>query len=489
YWLFTQLQDGQWLAPWNLNFKTEHLYLILELLPSLLIVSFVGLITILLSVASLELNSKKEFELDKIVRAHGATSLIAAIFGGFVGIISISRTTLNQSGGGGKLSGVVASLICLAFFLGAGVVLTVIPKAALGGLILFLGIGMFKQWLWDQRHIVSKTEFAQILLILFLVAQFGYLYGFVAGIIISCLIFVYTYSQIGLAFPPTDLSEFPSTVVRAERQVKVLKNSGKNIAIFRLNGYVFFGSASKIEALFKSINIDLMEGAIIDLSHISGIDRSAIGVFQRMIRRYAHKNLQFYLVFSDNNRVLVQSIASIDEGSHLVSFYGSLDSAIEYAEEELITKFSTDIVPKTIFHFTDSPEDSATFQTYCTFKNIPEGEVIVKEGDVDSGEIYFLESGEFRVSTLVDGDLLTLAKVLPGSIVGEISFYTHGARSATISALSPSRFYTLTEANLAKMRKEHPLLAAKLDLMVITKLSNSLQRADKLIATLVRKPD
>ena len=89
-------------------------------------------------------------------------------------------------------------------------------------------------------------------------ANFGYIYGFIAGIIFSCLIFVYTYSQIGLAFPPTDLSEFSSTVVRAEQQVKILKNSGKKIAIFRLSGYVFFASASKIDGLFKSINIDLM---------------------------------------------------------------------------------------------------------------------------------------------------------------------------------------------------------------------------------------
>ena len=489
YWLFTQLKDGQWLAPWNLNFKTEHLYLILELLPSLLIVSFVGLITILLSVASLELNSKKEFELDKIVRTHGASSLIAAIFGGFVGIISISRTTLNQSGGGGKLSGVVASLICLAFFLGAGIVLTVIPKAALGGLILFLGIGMFKQWLWDQRKVVSKIEFAQILLILFLVANFGYIYGFIAGIIISCLIFVYTYSQIGLAFPPTYLSEFSSTVVRAEEQVNVLKISGRKFAIFRLSGYVFFGSASKIDALFKSINVDSMKGVIIDLSYISGIDRSAIGVFQRIIRRYSHKNLQFYLVFSDKNRALVQSIGSVDEGGHLVSYYGSLDNAIEHAEDELIKTFDAGLPPQTIFSFTDSPENSAIFKNYCTFNHVSENEVVVKEGDLGSGEIYFLESGEFGISTLVDGHSFILAKFLPGSIVGEISFYTKGARSATISTLSPSSFYTLSEANMAKMRTENPSLATKLDLMVIAKLSNSLQRANKLIATLVQKPN
>jgi len=87
--------------------------------------------------------------------------------------------------------------------------------------------------------VVSKIEFARILLILLLVANFGYIYGFVAGIIISCLIFVCTYSQIGLAFPPTYLSEFSSSVVRAEEQVNVLKISGRKFAIFRLSGYVF----------------------------------------------------------------------------------------------------------------------------------------------------------------------------------------------------------------------------------------------------------
>lgn len=489
YWLFTQLKGSQWLAPWDLETKADHFYLILSLLPSIAIVSFIGLITILLSIASLELNSKKEFELDRMVKVHAASSFIAAIFGGFIGILSISRTTLNQSGGGGKLSGVIASLICFSFFLGAGIILEFIPKAALGGLILFLGIGMLKQWLWDQRHLVSKIELAQIFSILFLVANFGYLYGFTAGIIISCLIFVYTYSQIGLAFPPIYLSEFSSTVVRSEEQVNLLKLIGNKITIYRLSGYVFFGSASKIDALFKSINIDLMEGVIIDFSFVSGIDRSAISVFQRIIRRYSDKNLHFYLVSSGKNGALVKSIASTGEDINRVSYYGSLDNAIEHAEEGLINKFETGLPPQTIFSFLDGPEEGTIFKKYCILNEALENEVIVKEGDLDSGEIYFLESGEFGISKLVDGNSFTLAKFLPGSIVGEISFYTHGVRSATIRAMRNSFFYTLTDTSMTKMRKENPALATKLDIMVIRKLSNSLLRANKLITTLVQKPN
>lgn len=489
YWLFKQLKGGQWLAPWDLNTTVDHLYLMLKLLPSIVIVSFIGLITILLSVASLELNSKKEFELDRMVKAHATSSFIAAIFGGFVGILSISRTTLNQSGGGGKFSGVVASLICFSFFLGAGFILEFIPKAALGGLILFLGISMLKQWLWDQRHLVSRIELVQIFSILFLVANFGYLYGFTAGIVISCLIFVYTYSQIGLAFPPIYLSEFSSTVVRSEEQVNLLKLIGKKITIYRLSGYVFFGSASKIDALFKSIDVNLMEGVIIDFSFVSGIDRSAVSVFQRMIRRYSDKNLHFYLVYSDKNRPLVQSIASNEEDLSRISYYDSLDNAIEHAEEGLINKFESVLPHQTIFSFLDDPKEGAIFKKYCIFREIAENEVIVNEGDLDSGEIYFLESGEFGISKLVGGNSFTLAKFLPGSIVGEISFYTHGVRSATIKATRHSFFYTLTDTSMAKMRKENPDLATKLDIMVIRKLSNSLLRANKLITTLVQKPN
>jgi SulP family sulfate permease len=339
--------------------------LIFEILPSVAIVSFIGLLTILLSIASLELNSKKEFELDKVVKAHGATSIVAAIFGGFVGIISISRTTLNQSGGGGKLSGFFASLICLAFFLGAGNILSFIPKAALGGLILFLGIGMLKQWLWDQRKLVSKVEFAQIFLILFLVANFGYFYGFIAGIIISCFIFIITYSQIGLAFPKTYISEFSSTVVRSEEQTNFLKVAGNKVAIYRLNGYVFFGSASKIDALFKSIDMDSLNGVIIDFSCITGIDRSAIGVFQRILRRYSEKNLHFYLVLPDKNRDLVKSITPID-GYNQVSYYSSLDAAIECAEQGLLNTNLHNKQPQEIFNFLDNPVDSESFKKYCT---------------------------------------------------------------------------------------------------------------------------
>ena len=67
--------------------------------------------------------------------------------------------------------------------------------------------------------ITGPVEFAQILLILALVANYGFMMVFSAGLLISCLVFVLTYSRVHLADLATNLSLFASAVVRVEPTV------------------------------------------------------------------------------------------------------------------------------------------------------------------------------------------------------------------------------------------------------------------------------
>ncbi len=202
-WLFPRMQDLQWRAPWNLAWHARDVGYILANLPALLVVSFVALLTTLISVASLELNYHKEFDLNKVLKVHAGTALASAALGGFFGLVSIGRTMLNKTTGGGAIAGTIAASMCLAMLLGAGPVVAYVPKAALGGLVLFLGFGMLKQWLWDQRRATRPVEFAQILLIVVLVANYGFLVGFYAGLLIACVVFVVSYN---VAEPVADQS-------------------------------------------------------------------------------------------------------------------------------------------------------------------------------------------------------------------------------------------------------------------------------------------
>ena len=483
YWMFAGLRDTHWIAPWTLDVSAEHAAALLDALPSMLIVSFVGLLTVLLALASLEMIHRKEFDLNRVLTAHAATSGVGALLGGFVSILSIGRTSLNQSTGGGVISGVVAALICLAMLLGAGGTMAYIPKAALGGLILYLGLNILRQWLWSQRRTAGHAGFAEILLILALVANYGYLIGFSAGLAISCVIFVVTYSSIPLASLATNLSLFTSSVVRPGHQVDILRAHGHRTVIYRLSGYVFFGSASKIDQMFMQLDVAQLEGVVLDFSDVSGIDRSAIGVFQRILRRYAGLPLTFYFVHSSVNGGQLQAVALDAEAARHVAFYPSLDYALEVAEEDLIRLHDRNEGVHSWFEFLDIQADRATFLQYCEARDVAADDVLCRDGEF-SDSIYFVESGSFDIVKVAGKSQLRLAKLSKGAMAGEMAFYTGAARTASIVAVEDSRVQILHRDALLRMRTEHPSLAMRFDHMVIRKLAGSLERTNTLIATL-----
>ena len=134
------------------------------------------------------------------------------------------------------------------------VFLILIPRAALGGVILFLGIAMLKNWVWDQRKFLNREELAAIAMILIVVAYFGYLTGFGLGVMLACIAFVIACGKSPLTSLRTDLSLFSSSVVRHERQRKIINEFGGQI------GETYGVPVSEIQEAIKhgvrKINID-----------------------------------------------------------------------------------------------------------------------------------------------------------------------------------------------------------------------------------------
>ena len=480
-WMFAALPDATWLPPWRNPLDGADLRALLHTLPSMLMVSFVGLLTILLSLASLELDYKKEFDLNRVLKAHAASTGMSALLGGFVGIISIGRTTLNHHAGGGAWSGLVAAAMCLAVLLGAGDVITYVPKAALGGLVLYLGLGMLTQWLWQQRKTTSRDEFMQIVLIVVLVANYGYLVGFAAGVLIACGIFVLTYSKLPLTSVTTTLAVLASSVVRSGQAMAVLRQRGERTIVYRLQGYVFFGSANKIDTMFQALAIDSLDCVILDFTKVSGVDLSAIGVLQRILRRYRNQPLQFYFVHAPSNQSALQSVSS--DGSAL-RFFASLDAALEAAEDQALGEHAVAGDGSDCFAFLDSADDRAAFQSYCSSLLLKQGELLCSDGEF-SDAIYFVASGSFNVVKATDTHTgHRLAKISGGAMVGEMAFYTGQARTASIIAVVDSTVYALDNSALQRMRAQAPEMAMRFDHVVISKLSHSLHRANRLSATL-----
>lgn len=480
-WMFAAMPDATWLPPWQNPLDWNDLRLLLLMLPSMLMVSFVGLLTILLSLASLELDYQKEFDLNRVLKAHAVSTGLSALVGGFVGIVSIGRTTLNHHAGGGMWSGAVAAAMCLAVLLGAGNIITYVPKAALGGLVLYLGLGMLKHWLWQQRKATSRDEFLQIVLIVILVAHYGYLVGFAAGVLIACSIFVLTYSKLPLTSVTTTLAVLASSVVRSDHAMEMLRQHGERTIVYRLQGYVFFGSANKIDTMFQALQMDNVDCVILDFSKVSGVDLSAIGVLQRIVRRYKDQRLRFYFVYGPGNQAALQTVSA---DHFALRFFASLDAALEAAEDCALGQHAAAEAGRDCFAFLHNADERTAFQSYCTSLQIPPGALLCRDGEF-SDAIYFIASGHFNVvkttSTQTDH---RLAKISGGAMAGEMAFYTGQARTASIIAVVDSTVYALDNAALKRMRQQAPDMAMRFDHVVISKLSHSLHRANRLSATL-----
>jgi sulfate permease, SulP family len=480
-WLFDGLGSTQWLPPWALQWHWSDLKLLLTHLPMMLVFCFVGMLTMLLSVASLESDFATEFDLNRVIRAQSGTAALAAVLGGFPAIMSIGRTAINHKTGGGAVAGVLAALCCLAMVLGAGSVIGYIPKAALGGLILYLGISLLKQWFWNQRRRANQFEMVEITLIVVMVANYGYLVGFFTGLAIACLIFVVRYSRLPLVDSATNVALFSSLVIRPQDQVDILQQHGTRALLYRLKGYVFFGSTAKIDQMFEQIDIRQMEAVVIDFSRITGIDTSAIGVFQRILRRYHTLPLEFYFVFPTDNPGLRKLISGDWASNPQIHYFDSLDHALEQVEDGIIARHSQQVVEHGCFGFIHQPAELALFMSYLEPWQVLTGQAIRHQGEY-SPEMFFVEQGSFEVVGKI-GDNMTrrLAKLTKGAVTGEMAFYTGAAGVASIIALTDALVYVLHQQALERMRAEHPALATRLDHMVIKKLISSLCRTNKFL--------
>jgi sulfate permease, SulP family len=483
-WLFPRPPVLSWMPPWEVSWGAELLSSLIQNLPSMLVISLVGALTILLSVASLELSFQREFAMDLVIRTHSVASLASGALGGFMPIISVGRTTLNRQAGGHGLSATVAAMMALAMLLGAGDLLEWIPKASLGGLVLFLGIGMLRQWIWDQRLVVSKIEFAQILLIVILVANYGFLVGFSSGLLLACIVFVVSYSRIRLVDINTNLAELPSSVSRADAEVQCLREHGPTSLIFRLAGYVFFGSANKIESIFQAVD-ERTNTVVMDFTNVSGIDRSALAVIQRILRRYledGRRQLSFHLVLGSDTSGQIQLIASTLPHAGRIKLHESLDRALECAEDELLARhMASEHDP---LGFLELDVDRQMLRDHCEQRDIPAGTVLSAEGE-DSSEIFFIEIGSLEVvRSTKQGGRLRLSKLRAGAMVGELAFYTGEARSASIIASTDVTVRVLCKDVFDQLRISDPHMARRFDQSVIEKLAHSLARTSALAASL-----
>ncbi len=252
-----------------LNWET-----LMIILPFALVLAGVGLIESLMTLSLIDEITETRGRGNRECVGQGLANFVCGVFGGMGGCAMIGQSLINvNSGGRGRLSGIVAAVSLLIFVLVLSSWIMMIPIAALVGVMFMVVIGTFE---WSTLHTWKKVPSSDVL-VMILVAGYTVVFhnlamAVILGVVVQALVFAWKHAT--HLFADKQLNEFGSK-------------------IYQLHGPVFFASISSFNGLFDPANDP--DDVVIDFYYSRVYDQSGLEAINKLSEKYRSLNKRLHL--------------------------------------------------------------------------------------------------------------------------------------------------------------------------------------------------
>jgi len=257
------------LIPWNLA-------TLKFIFPYAFILAGIGIIESLLTLNLIDEITETRGNSNKECVAQGMANIVTALFGGMGGCAMIGQSIINvNSGGRGRLSGVVAALSLLGFILFGSAYIEQVPIAALTGIMFMVVIGTFAWSSLRIMHKIPKSDALVLVSVSVLTVTFDLAVAVFIGIIMSALVFSWE----------------NALRIRARKRIKE-----DGTKVYEIWGPLFFGSTQMFVSKFdvtgdpENVEIDFMESRVSDYSGIEAIS-GIVDKYEKEGKKIALKHL------------------------------------------------------------------------------------------------------------------------------------------------------------------------------------------------------
>jgi SulP family sulfate permease len=468
-----------------------------RLVPELFAVTIVAMISLVTKVSSLEVVRQASGDLDREFRAHGTASLIAAPFGGLTSSLQTGTSRLlEQAGGATPMSGVVCALALGAVGVANFDLPGLVPVAIVAGLVFYLGYTFIIDALWRPYSQGAWLDLLLALGIMIVCIQFGYLVGVLVGVVFACVLFALSYARIGVVRRHVTRAQFAGYIDRSTEASEYLRRCGDAIQLYWLSGYIFFGSS---EGVFERIRGDIealtpraVAYVILDCSMVSGADSSAV-VSLTKLRRFCDQQgtTLVYCSLSPADRAALER-GGFFGGKSPHQAFADLNFALAWCEDRLLAEANLDtgtglvgFEPWLQNQFGGSIK-VADLLAYFERKDSDGSQILYREGE-PADTVDLVAAGHVAIDIARGtGESLRVRRIMTHTVVGEMGFFRHSTRSATVSSDGPVILFTMTRANFERMRREHPDLASAFDDFIMRVLADRIDFANHAVAALSR---
>jgi len=222
-----------------------------------ILLAAVGLIESLMTLNLVDELTETRGSGNKECVAQGGANILNGLFGGMGGCAMIGQSIINvNSGGRGRMSGIVAALALLCFILFGAPLIEQIPIAALVGVMFVVVVGTFA---WSSFRILNKIPVADAIVLISVSAITVWqdlAIAVIVGVIMSALVFAWQ----------------NATMIRARSRF-----NEDGTKVYEIWGPLFFGSVQNFNSKFDAkkdpdkVEIDFMESKVTDHSGIEAL--------------------------------------------------------------------------------------------------------------------------------------------------------------------------------------------------------------------------
>lgn len=453
-------------------------------LPHVLAAAGMCIISSVMSASSIEVGTGIPVDPDRDLRGVGLVNLAGGLVGGPAGHQSLSLTLLaHEFGISGRLGWLAAGCYLVALTVGARAI-GAIPAGVVAAAIIVMGLGMMVRPLVEQRRRLPAADYAVVVVITAVTAAFGILWGVAVGLLVAALSFVVAFSRIDVVRLATSGARLRSPLERPPADQARLAELGRHVAVYRLEGYLFFGTAHQLVQRVAAAleRAPRPRHVVVDFRRVRGIDTSAARALTRLVSVCGDRDVALHLAGLDGAAAQIVR-AQLSPDAPRPDFAPHIEQVLEEVETALLRQdaASSAAAPG----FLDELRrlhPAADLDSYTRAVSVPAGFELIAQGGV-SDSLIVLASGLLR--TEVAGPLggsTTVARCLPGALVGEVGLYAGTRRTARVVAEEPSEILHIDAAQLERMARDDLALLADLHRLIASTLARRLSRTTALLA-------
>ncbi|KAK0240515.1 hypothetical protein EDD85DRAFT_999814 [Armillaria nabsnona] len=315
YWREFDFSKVEW---WAMKNAIENIVLLVV----------IGVLNLPIYVPALAFSLNVPYDMNHEFFGQGAANILGGIAGTAPNILQYSYSVFFTRANGGRFEAALVTLLTFVLFLTSGLLLPYVPTVLASALVLFLGIELLLEAVWESAKTLVWLEWSIVVGTLMACTFLGFAEGFGVGIGAAILVyFVYGVvdsrarvmkweewnethvhqSQDQEQYTPTHrispLNHTPSaayplanvTLTDIETGGTLEKNHVEcllrniNARVVVLSGYVYFATIPSLESQLLDTKTQL-PFVIVDLSTVHRLETAAAQCFQRAVRDLAPRS-------------------------------------------------------------------------------------------------------------------------------------------------------------------------------------------------------